>query len=299
MPDAPSPQEPSMTPSTRHATAIAAPLVAPLRARPVAHGDPASRVLRWAVQAWCSVAVAGQLLFAAYVLAFYGRATLAGAPQRWNQVLPHGWVPGDAAGNAVVASHLLFAVVVLVCGALQLLPWLRRHAPAVHRWSGRVFVGGAVVMAVGGIVMIATRGTVGDLSQHVATSLNGLLILLCAALAWRDALARRFDSHRRWALRLYLLVSGVWFFRIGLMAWIVLNQGPAGFDPHTFRGPALTTIAFAQTLLPLAVLELYLRVRAGGSTRARTAMAGGLGALTLLTALGIGAASMIMWLPHM
>jgi hypothetical protein len=83
------------------------------------------------------------------------------------------------------------------------------------------------------------------------------------------------------------------------MAWILANRGPAGFDPKTFTGPFLTFLSFAQTLLPLALLELYFRVRDSGSPAARLTLAGGLLIATLLTALGIVGASMALWLPHM
>lgn len=41
---------------------------------------------------WFGMAVSGQLVFAAYVVGFYGRVTLQGHPERWNQVMPHGYV---------------------------------------------------------------------------------------------------------------------------------------------------------------------------------------------------------------
>lgn len=257
----------------------------------------AARLLHHAALAWCVVAVAGQLIFAAYVAAFYGTAALQGRWSAWNKVLLHGHVPGDPLGNGVVALHLLFTVVVVLGGAFQLAPVSRRRWPRLHRWNGRLYLLGATVLAVGGLVMVWTRGTVGGLAQHLAISLNALVILACAGLAWRDALAGRFDAHRRWALRLWLAVAGVWFFRIGLMAWLVLNRGPLGFDPETFRGPFLVFLAFAQFLLPLAVLELYLRLRDPDRPRAQGALAAGLLLLTLLTALGIAAASMLMWWP--
>ena len=123
--------------------------------------------------------------------------------------------------------------------------------------------------------------------------------MLCAVMVLRHAMARRFALHRRWALRLFLVVSGVWFFRIGLTFWILLNQGPVGFDPDTFTGPALVTIAFAQYLLPLAVLQLYFHAQDRGGSRGRAVMAAGLFASTLVTAAGIVAASMMLWLPHL
>jgi hypothetical protein len=78
----------------------------------------------------------------------------------------------------------------------------------------------------------------------------------------------------------------------------VANQGPAGFDPETFTGPALTAIAFLSWGLPLAVLQLYFRAQRAGA-RGRLAMAGGLGVATLFTAAGIAAASMLLWLPKL
>lgn len=275
----------------------------PTSAAPAAGSDALSRLagraLPWAATAWCAVAVAGQLMFTAYVLSFYGRAAVAGQPEHWNKVLPHGWVPGDTAANLLTGLHLAFTVLIILSAVVQLLPVVRRRMPAVHRWNGRFYVLSALLMGLSGLLMAWTRKTVGDLPQHLAVSLNGVLIIAFAAVAWRLALARRFEQHRRWALRLFLAVSGVWFFRIGLMAWIVLNQGPAGFDPKTFTGPFLTFLGFAQYLLPLAVLEAYFRTREQAGPRTRLAMAAGLAGLTLLTALGIGAASLIMWLPRM
>ncbi len=38
-------------------------------------------------------------------------------------------------------------------------------------------------------------------------------------MALRYALARNIDAHKRWAVRTFIVVSGVWFFRVGLMLW--------------------------------------------------------------------------------
>jgi uncharacterized membrane protein len=258
----------------------------------------AHRALKAAAAAWFVVAALGQLAFLAYIVGVYGRAAWRGAPQDWNRAMPHGWVAGDVAGNLVVAGHLLFAAIVVAGGLLQLVPQVRARWPKLHRWNGRLYAGAASAAALAGVVMVWTRGTVGDLGQHLSITLNAALILACAIQAFRHARARRFDAHRRWALRLFLAAGGVWFFRLMLPLWIVANQGPAGFDPETFTGPALTAIAFLSWGLPLAVLQLYFRAQRAGP-RGRLAMAGGLGVATLLTAAGIAAASMMLWLPKL
>lgn len=268
-------------------------------ASPSARGSSATRALRIAAAAWFAVTALGQLIFVVYIAGFYGLATARGDLAAWGKVMPHGYVAGDTAGNSLVGVHLLFATLITLSGAAQLLPVVRRLAPKLHRWNGRFYLTSAVLMSIGGLMMVFTRGTVGDLSQHLGIILNALLILAFAAMALRHALARRFAEHRRWALRLFLAVSGVWFFRIGLTFWILVNQGPVGFDPETFTGPALTTISFAQCLLPLTILQLYFYTQEHSGSGGRIAMASGLFACTLFTAVGIFAASMMLWLPHL
>lgn len=259
----------------------------------------ASAALRAAAGFWYVAAVLGQLVFALYVAGFYGGAAVRGRLEDWNKVLPHGYDAGDVVHNVVLASHLLFAVAIILGGAAQLLPAIRRRWPAVHRWNGRAYVLSAIVLSVGGLILSFSGKTVGDAPQHFAIRLNAILILVFAALAWRHARARRFDSHRRWALRLFLAVSGVWFFRVGLMLWIAANQGPVGFDPETFTGPFLSILAFAQYLLPLAVLELYFRAQDRRRPGEQWAMAATLAVLTLAMSAGIAAAAAFMWLPRL
>ncbi|NHZ43314.1 DUF2306 domain-containing protein [Massilia aquatica] len=278
----------------------------PLRSQTAAAGtgasarpDTGARALAWSARLWFAVAVAGQLLFAWYVAAVYGGALAQGDLAQWNKVMPRGYVAGDTAGNAAIGLHLLLAVVITVGGALQLLAPLRRLAPAFHRWNGRVYVLLAVASSLIGLYMVWCRGAVGGLAQHVGISGNAVLIVLCAVYAVHHARAGRIAQHRRWALRLFLAVSGVWFFRIGLMAWIVANRGPAGFDPVTFQGPFLSFLSFAQYLLPLALLELFARAQASGRPAARIAMSVAMLALSAATAAGVAAAATILWLPHL
>jgi len=259
----------------------------------------AERLLALAASGWCLVALAGQGVFALYVALFYGRSAWAGDFEAWNRVLYRGWIAGDQAGNLAVALHLALAVAVITSGALQLWPALRAHAPAVHRWNGRFYATAALMLALGGLVMVWTRGTVGGLVMHLSISANALVIVGCAAMAWRHALQRRFDSHRRWALRLFIAVSGVWFFRVGLMLWLLVHRAPVGFDPKSFQGPFLSFLGFAQFVLPLAVLELCLRARRDGSRQQQLAMAGALIVLTITMAAGIVSASAGMWLSRL
>ena len=253
--------------------------------------------LRAAAGFWFVVAVIGQLVFAIYISALYGRTAIRGNWLAWNKSMTHGYIPGDRIGNFAVVIHLSSAVIVILAGALQLIPQVRRRAPSFHRWNGRLYLLAAFTISIAALYMMWVRGTVGDLSQHLASSLNAVLILICAAMALRYALARDFKTHRRWALRLFLVVSGVWFFRVGLMLSFLIFKGPFGFDPNTFVGPFITFLGLAQFLLPLSVLEIYLRTQERAGAAGRFAIAGGLLVLTIAMGAGILAAMTSMWLP--
>lgn len=256
--------------------------------------------LNAAARFWFLVAVLGQWIFAVYITAFYGGAAVRGDWQSWNKVLPHGYEAGETLGNAALAAHLLLAAVITVGGPLQLVPQIRARFPVLHRVIGWTYLLTAFTMSATGLYLgFSGRTVVGDVRQHVALGINAVLIMLCAAMALRYAIARDIKTHRRWALRLFLVVSGVWFFRVGLMFWVTVNHGPVGFDPETFQGPFLTSLAFAQYLLPLAALEAYLRVRERAGRTAKYVTAGGLTILTVVMGLGIAAATMGMWLPRL
>ena len=258
------------------------------------------KLLNLAATTWFIVTTIGQWAFGVYIVAFYGTSTASGELERWNEVLPHGYVKGDWAGNLVVGLHVLLAAILVFGGPLQLLPFLRRSVPRIHRWLGRVYVTTAVIVAAGGFAMVWTRGAVGDQIQHVSISIQTGYIIFFALLAWRYARARQFEEHRKWAMRLFMVVSGVWFFRIGLMCWLVMNGGPAGFDPRTFSGPFLSALAvFVYALpVPLLVLELYFYAKKTTKSVAIIAVALLIFVVTTLIAVGIFGAIAGMWLPR-
>lgn len=262
----------------------------------VSSGD---KPLQLAANFWFITAVFGQWLFASYLMLFYGGTAARGELHLWKEKLTHGYVPGDSVGNTAVAAHLLLAVIVMLLGSLQLIPQIRTRLPVFHRWSGRLYLLAVVVTSIAGLYMLFVHGTVGGLVLQVAQSLDAFLILVFAGIALRAAMQRDFKAHRRWALRLFMVVSAVWFFRVGLMLWLVIHQAPVGFDPNTFTGPFVTFIAFAQYVIPLLVLECYFRAQDSASARAKIALSAVLVILTLAMAMGIFGAWMGLWLPNL
>jgi hypothetical protein len=156
---------------------------------------------------------------------------------------------------------------------------------------------GVVFASIAGLFMIWGRGTY-SLSVKLGGTGNAVLILGFAALALRSALHRDFVRHRRWALRLFIAGSAVWFFRVILMAWVTAF-GPVGIHFETASGPFLEVMAFGQYLIPLAVLEGYFLAKESKSLNLQRTMASILVLCTLVMGGGIAVASMAEWLAWM
>ncbi len=266
---------------------------------PIAGAIPARRsdwLGRAAIFCYLTIA-AGQLLFLAFILLYYYPSTLTGNFAAWNdKPIITGFVADDTAGNLFFAVHVLIAAVITFGGLLQLIPAIRKRWPALHRWNGRLYMTSALTLALGGLWMTWVRGTWLALGGAIGISLDGLLIIGFAVMAWRTALTRRFVDHRRWAIRLFAVASAVWFMRVGYLAW-GLATGGAGIG-KAMDGPFDLFLAFANSLLPLAVAEIYLRTSARGTPSARQGVAALLVISGLIILGGSGGAWMVMWGPY-
>lgn len=214
-------------------------------------------VLNAATKFWFAILVLGQGLFLYFILSFYAPGMIAGDLEAWNRhpLISDPYVDGDPLGNVAFAAHIVLAAIITLGGTMQLIPWLRARAIAVHRWNGRLFMIAAIGAGLSGLYAVWGRSEErNDIVSDVSITLNAVLLFLFAGLAWRAAAMRRIDAHSRWALRTFVVTNGVFFLRFGFGGWIVVTQA----------SPSLATFhlfAFLSYLLPLAVTELYLRAK--------------------------------------
>jgi hypothetical protein len=209
----------------------------------------------YALIALWSAVVVGQLAFLLYLLLFYGLSMLLGEPELWNQnqMLPKGFVAGDRLGNGMFGWHMLAAMLVVGTGLIQLIPAVRKRAPRLHRWSGRVFLSLGMLAALSGLTLKMLRtDTVWWHELGSAIAGNTLLILIFSALAWWYARKRQFVLHQRFALRAFVVIAGVFFLRAGFFGSISLVKALS--LPIT-AGALFSVWAYLSYLLPLLILE--------------------------------------------
>lgn len=254
--------------------------------------------LNRAARFWYLVTALGMWLFVYYIVAFYYGPTLQGDFEAWNanQMLTRGHVPGDVAGNLMIAGHILLSAVLTLGGTIQLVPQLRRRALALHRWNGRLFMVAALLVALAGLGLNVLRGDdkLGG-SWPSPIDFNGVLILGFAVAAWIFARGGQIAAHRRWALRTFMVVSGVWFLRLGASIWILATA--AMYGQPSLVSEFFSVWSWGCFLFPLAVLEVYFWSQKQNSPKPRYLVAALLVILTLLTAVGIFAAYRVFWSP--
>jgi hypothetical protein len=265
--------------------------------KPKSQADTGTQWLKRSAQFWYAVALVGQIAFVVFIVMFYGTRTFGGDLAAWNdKPIVVGHVEGDPMGNFMFITHVLGATIISLGGMLQLLPIIRRRAPTVHRWIGRCFMAMALLMATGGIMMTWLRGEVEHLLGAVAITINGVLILAFATIAWRLAVTGQIEKHSRWALRTFMVANGVWFLRLMVMGWAIATGG-WGLDGG-LGAPAYVVMQFACYLVPLAVLELFFRAQDSSSAITKRAVAIVLIGSSLFMAAGVFGAQSFMWGPY-
>jgi hypothetical protein len=274
-------------------TAATKPLTVPI--------DPTKRAnqfLHFSVTSWVAITLIGQWFFATYVFVLYVFPIVTGNPELVNLSQPIiGYVKGDTFGNAALFSHVIPAAFLSVGGIIQLLPIIRRKFPAVHRWNGRMFLSLGLIGALSGLYLTWIRDARLSDVGSLGITLNGILIIVAAVFAWRYARAKQFDIHLRWAIHAFILINGVWFFRLYLMAWYMANQGPNG-NTSTIDGPMDIFFSYACYGVPMLIAECVFWAK----RQKRTSRTWAVFTLTamgaLVTLMGVVAAIIMMWIPR-
>ena len=214
--------------------------------------------LRWLGRAFQAATLAGLAVFGLYILLRASGATPQNFAQ-WDALVAGQPIRSTSEWIANLGIGLHFAM-----GAILVLAWpilfssaVRARHRAVHRWTGRVYVGAGLLAGIGGLSFILTHGAYAP-PASVAFAIWGSLMMACAVMAYVHARARRFDRHRAWAIRLFAMVLGSWVFDLEIRAWSDLTGG-AGMGEGNAFGPFDYAILYLFFVPNLLVAEFFIR----------------------------------------
>lgn len=250
------------------------------------------------VKIWVSIALIGQWFFAAYIISVYALPAILGNPELTFQVSPtQGLKSENGFDTFMLFSHVLPAALLALSGLFQLFPIIRRKYPKFHRYNGRLFLSLGLAGALTGLYLSWGAGFRLSNIGAIGVTLNGILIPIAIFFAWKTAIKKDFVAHQRFAIHSFLLINGVWSFRLYLMAWYIINQGSFG-NTRTIDGPADIALSIACYLLPMAIAEFIFWAKRKSSQKIKWAAVGLTFVGMAITLIGVGAASMMMWTPR-
>lgn len=157
-------------------------------------------------------------------------------------------------------THMIFGPIALITGPFQFWPGLRARRPALHRWTGRLYI---VACLVSGVAALATApfasgGPIAGVGftmlamSWIAANIGGL----------RAALNRNFDQHRIWMRYSYAMTFGAVTLRLQVPIGLIF----LGF--HSY--PEMSVwLAYTSWIPNVVVVALYTWLR----TPRRTPMA--------------------------
>lgn len=163
------------------------------------------------------------------------------------------------ANGWIFVTHAAAAAVALVLGGFQFVGGLRRRAPALHCWSGRLYVAACVAGAAAAL-WIAPDAEGGRLAGF-GFSVLAAVWLYTTLTGWRMAMQRDFAGHRRWMIRSFALTFGAVTLRLQLVLFQAL-----GFGGYVELSPLL---AYSSWIPNLLAVELAFLLASGSAAAAR------------------------------
>jgi len=172
---------------------------------------------------------------------------------------------------ASVYSHALGGTLMLFLGLANLYVGTTRRFFAYHKLIGRTYLIGGAFGAISAILITtssAHKAAGSGTFTNTTISLLGLASawLLAASMAYRAVRNRRYDSHRAWMIRSYVLVWSFVFCRLASRVPGVEDIG---------GGNAFIWLSWVG---PLVVCEVALQWRAGSNVSFTPRPPGGSGA---------------------
>jgi uncharacterized membrane protein len=147
--------------------------------------------------------------------------------------------------------HLIGGAIALLAGGAQFWAGLRQRHPAVHRWTGRVYLTGVVIGAASAYGM-SFRAVLGW-AFGTATFVMASAWVIATAMGVAAIRSGQVTSHREWMLRSYVVAFGFVTFRLMLISPLFAGLGSL---PER-----LTALLWLSWTVPLLIAEVALQWR--------------------------------------
>jgi hypothetical protein len=116
----------------------------------------------------------------------------------------------------LLTVHIVFGIVAILVGPFQFFAAIRKRFVRVHRFSGRLYLLSVLVAATTAILLSVNDNLLTKHEIVFGTGTLGLAAawLITSGMAFWAIRTRRFEQHREWMIRSYVVTCGFTTFRI-------------------------------------------------------------------------------------
>jgi len=165
-----------------------------------------------------------------------------------------------------ILMHFVGGSVLTMVGPVQLLAVVRKKWAFVHHWLGYIIMVASFVAGIGGCSFILLASCVGGRNMDIAFFGYGLSLIICTFPTWYYAPSRHHPSsplylalHREWALRLFTLSWGSFFYRVQYYLVITLNNYFIPTSTEEYLRPLDIFFTWSFYVIPLLLTEIHIR----------------------------------------
>lgn len=161
-------------------------------------------------------------------------------------------------------AHLVGGVLAVTTGLVQIWLGLTNRTAALHRLLGKIYASGVLVGSLGGFYLVSTIP--GHLPYRVGLFGLATAWIITTGMALYAIQNRKFEQHRAWMLRSYIVTFSFVTFRltsIWLRRWIQVADDAVADDIDTL-------MAWACWAVPLLLAEPLIQLRSIRSSRRPT-----------------------------
>jgi uncharacterized membrane protein len=164
----------------------------------------------------------------------------------------------------VEALHRVGGALYMILGVMQFMPKLRARRPALHRWSGRIFLTLSVTAALSGAFMSLAFPF--ERGEGPPSVIFAAVMVLSAVQAYLHIRRGDVVGHREWVTRCFAVGLGIGTIR--LIAVVVLNL------THLVTRQIITPSFWAGWVVTLLGAEVWIRAQRRAAAPSSTLLGG-------------------------
>jgi uncharacterized membrane protein len=168
--------------------------------------------------------------------------------------------------TALTLIHILPGALFLGLVPFQFVGSIREKHLPLHRWMGRCLVVLGLIIGISAMVM-TYKMNIGGANETAATTLFGILFLICLMKAYLHIRRKEIARHREWMIRMYGVGLGVATTRPIVGMFFAFRR----LTPHEFFGIAFW-LGFTITFLVAEYWVDYTRQHGSAPVREQTSV---------------------------